>query len=58
MPSTRNSRATSFGYGQKDFGLKIDRQLAPVGAYELSSEFKKDEHKGFSFGSSREVAKY
>jgi hypothetical protein len=55
MPSTRTSRATSFGYGQKDIGLKNDKFVAPVGTYDLGTEFKKDESKGFSFGSGREV---
>lgn len=37
IPNTRNSRATSFGYGQKDFGLKVDKFTAPVGTYEIES---------------------
>jgi|688.fasta_scaffold1640719_1 hypothetical protein len=42
MPSTRTSRATSFGYGKKDIGIKDDKYIAPVGTYELGTEFKKD----------------
>jgi hypothetical protein len=36
-------------------GLRVDRYMAPVGTYELGTEFKKDERRGFSFGSGREV---
>lgn len=53
MPSLRSSRATSFGYGHKDIGLRVDKYIAPVGTYELGSEFKKDEKRGFGFGSGR-----
>jgi hypothetical protein len=56
VPSTRTSRAASFGYGHKDIGLKVDKFIAPVGTYELGTEFKKDETRGFSFGSGRDVA--
>lgn len=55
MPSTRTNRSTSFGYGGKDIGIRQDKHIPPIGTYELGTEFKKDEHKGFSFGSGRDV---
>ncbi len=55
MPSTRTSRATSFGYGNKDIGIRIDKHVPPIGTYELGTQFKKGEHTGFGFGSGRDV---
>lgn len=37
-------------------GIRQDKYIPPIGTYELGSEFKKDEHKGFSFGSGRDVS--
>lgn len=42
VPSTRTSRATSFGFGHKDIGLRHDKLIPPIGSYELGTEFKHD----------------
>ena len=55
IPSTRTNRAPSFGYGGTDIGIRQDKSIPPIGTYELASEFKRDQTKGFSFGSGREV---
>jgi hypothetical protein len=40
LPSTKNNRTTSFGYGNKNaFGEKS--QSPPPGTYDLGSDFKK-----------------
>lgn len=33
IPSTRTSRAASFGYGNKDIGIRTDRYVPPIGTY-------------------------
>lgn len=36
-------------------GIRNDKSIPPIGTYQLATDFKKDEHRGFSFGSGREV---
>lgn len=36
-------------------GVRTDRFAPPIGTYELGTDFKKDQHRGFSFGGGREV---
>ena len=55
IPGTRTSRVTSLGYGKKDIGLRVDKYVPPIGTYDLGTQFKKDEHTGFNFGSGRAV---
>ena len=35
--------------------MRNDRFVPPIGTYDLGTQFKKDEHIGFNFGSGRNV---
>ena len=37
MPSTKTGRSTSFGYGQKDMGIKNDRYAPEPATYNIES---------------------
>lgn len=52
IPTTRARRATSFGYGNKTLGLKIDKNIPEPASYRIMSEFE-DKKKGISFGEGR-----
>jgi len=54
LPTTRVRRTTSFGYGNKSLGIRYNKDIAPVGTYELGTEFFKSDKKGVSFGQGRE----
>ena len=53
LPPTRTNRSTSFGFGLKNLGIKFNKDMAPVGSYQLPSDFKHDLKKGFGFGKGR-----
>lgn len=36
-------------------GIRIDKHIPPIGTYDLKTQFRKDNHAGFGFGSGREV---
>ena len=35
--------------------MRVDKFVPPIGSYDLGTQFKKDEHTGFNFGSGRNV---
>lgn len=54
IPTTKAQRSTSFGYGYKSLGTRYNKDIAPVGSYELPSEFRPNPRRGFGFGKGRE----
>jgi hypothetical protein len=54
LPTTRARRSTSFGYGNKNLGVRYNKDIAPVGTYEAPTDFKPNPRRGFGFGKGRE----
>ena len=56
IPTTKAQRGTSFGFGNKDIGIRDDKFVPPVATYTLDSEFNYEKRRrGISFGTGREV---
>lgn len=54
LPTTRARRSTSFGYGNKSMGVRYNKDIAPVGTYDLGTDFTLSQKKGVGFGKGRE----
>jgi len=55
LPSVRQTRTATFGFGHKYDFTKVATTNPPPNAYDIKSSFTRSTKKGFSFGMSRDV---